>query len=265
MPRLVVFAAVALFCLSCSSSTPTAQSPEAAQEEIAPWETVSINGVPYRRQAAKAVATQTDLIIAIAIPVTVTSNGDLIFADTIAIGDRVYTANCNTQSPPSTGSQPVSGDDVGNTRSTAEPLAVNYPPIGASSSEMELTLSPSYELTAGDVDYFRIRITRDVDLAVMSLGTTDTVGSLHLSDGTLLQRDDDGMRSESEPNNRNFFLLGGVRNHTYYLKVTGAGLRPTGTYMLATGIWNKASAKPVASKHAQRKMAMIEKVDNAPF
>ena len=255
MPRLIVLL-IGVLCLSCSPDTPTAQNPEATQEEIAPWETVSINGVPYRRQAAKAVATQTDLIITIAIPATVAPNGDLIFADTVIIGDRVYTANCNTSSPPpSTGSQPAD-DDVGNTRATAKPLAVNYPPAG--SSDTELTLSPPYKLTTGDVDYFRIQIDRDVEFAAMSWGTTDTVGSLHLSDGTLLERDDNGVLSEFDPNNRNFYLTGEVTNRTYYLKVTGTGLRPTGTYMLAIGIRNRTSAKPVASDHAQRKMGMME-------
>lgn len=263
MPRLTAFAAAAALILSCSSPTPTAQAPEAAQEEVAPWETVSINGATYRRVAAKMTETQTDITITIAIPVTVTGNGDLIYSDTVVIGDRVYTANCNTGNTPSPGLSPTTGDDVGNTRSTALPLTVNYPPAG--SSDLELTTYPPYQLTAGDVDYFRIRINREADLAAMSLGDTDTVGSLHLSDGTLLERNDDGMRSESDPNNRNFFLLGGVTNHTYYLKVTGTGSRPTGSYTLAIGIWNKASAKPVASEEAHKKLVMIEKVKNVPW
>lgn len=263
--RFALWALSALLVLSCSSPTPTAQNPEAAQEEIAPWETVSINGVPYRRQAAKAAAMQADVIIAIAIPVSVTSNGELIFSDTVVIGDRLYTANCNTSNSPSTGGQPDVGDDVGNTRSAATPLAVNYPPVGASSSEMELTVSPPYELTAGDVDYFRIRINRDVDLAVMSLGNTDTVGSLHLSDGTLLESNDDGAGSAQDPSNKNFFLLGRVTTHTYYLRVAGTGSRPTGPYTLATGTWNIASGKPVASDYTQRAQVMIEKVEKIPF
>ena len=262
MLRVLFFLAV-VFCLSCSSDLPTAQNKDAATQAVAPWETVEINGATYRRVAAKPTASQEDVLISILIPVTITSNGDLVYSDTVVIGDRVYTANCNTGNTPNPGVTPSTSDDVGNTRSTALPLTVNYPPVG--SSDLELTTYPSYELTAGDVDYFRIRINREADMAVMSLGTTDTVGSLHLSDGTLLQRDDDGMRSESDPNNRNFFLLGGVLDHTYYLKVTGTGSKPTGIYTLAIGIWNKASAKPVASEEGQRKMVMIEKVKDLPW
>ena len=263
--RFALWALSALLVLSCSPQKPTAAQPEASQEEVAPWETVSINGAIYRRVAAKMTETQTDIIIAIAIPVTVTGNGDLIYSDTVVIGDRVYTANCNAQSPTRIGSPSTTGDDVGNTRSQATSLAVNYPPASAPASEMELTLSAPYELTAGDVDYFRIRITRDVDLAVMSLGNTDTVGSLHLSDGTLLESDDNGAGSSSDPSNKNFFLLGRVTTHTYYLRVAGTGSRPTGTYTLGMGTWNIASGKPVASEHAHRRMVMIEKVEKMPF
>ena len=256
MPR-IIFAAAMLFGLSCSSPTPTAQDPEATQDELAPWETISINGATYQRVAAKMASTQADVIIAIAIPVTVTGNGDLIYSDTVVIGDRVYTANCNTPSP---GLSPSTSDDVGNTRSQATELVVNYPPASAPATEMELTLSVPYELTAGDVDYFRIRITRDVDLAIMSLGNTDTVGSLHLSDGTLLESDDNGAGSSSDPSNKNFFLLGRVTTHTYYLRVAGTGSTPTGIYTLGMGTWNIASAKPVAAEEALLRAVMIEKV-----
>ena len=94
MPHLIAFAAAAAFVLSCSS--PTAQNPEATQEEIAPWETVSINGTAYRRVAAKPTATQDDVVITISIPVSL-SSGELIFSDQVVIAGREYRADC---SPP---------------------------------------------------------------------------------------------------------------------------------------------------------------------
>ena len=245
MPRLIVVL-VGLFCLSCSSSTPTAQNPEAAIEEAAPWETISVNGETYVRSMAKSTATQQDAVITISIPVTV-SGGNLIYSDTVTIGDRTYTANCGDL--PST-----SSDDVGNTLSTAHTLTV---PTPTSVDKGAFWRSSMYQLTRGDVDVFRLRVTgsRTIDLAVMAGppdSTTDTYGQLLNSSGLVLDENDDS--STSPPH---FIVFGRVSPGTYYVKVRGARTSTVGSYSLLVGTWRVAAGKPVASGREQQMMEWL--------
>ncbi len=57
---------LSLFVLSCSQG-PHLSSSSVSDEQSGPWQTVSINGVTYQRVDAKAIATRSDLLIAIPI------------------------------------------------------------------------------------------------------------------------------------------------------------------------------------------------------
>ena len=240
MPHLIAFAAAAAFVLSCSS--PTAQNPKAAQKEIAPWETVSINGATFRRVAAKPTATQEDFDITISIPVSL-SSGELVFADSVYIAGREYRADCSPDrpTPPTPPDPPPGGDDVGNTPETATDLTVSYPPAG--SEDPAIWISPVYRLTARDVDYFRLIVDREVYLGVASLGDTDTKGTLFDASGEVLDRNDDGFESGF-----NFFLFALVEAGTYYVKVEGYNAATTGEYNVGVSISNVTLDAAVAAE-----------------
>ena len=216
--RFIFFVLPAFFVLSCSQEPPVSSLSSAVAEEAGPWQTVSINGAVYRRVAAAAKPTETtqaDLLITIPISYTV-SGGSLRFADTVQIAGRTYTADCSSTG--GGGGVGATGDDVGNTRSSATSILVRYPPAG--SSESGFTFSPTYELTRGDTDYFHLIVTKRVELAVGSTGTTDVVGELFDENGTLLDAADNNRLAD----NNNFFLyVHRAEPGTYYVKVTGAG------------------------------------------
>ena len=244
MPRLVVLLAGA-FCLSCSSPIPTAQNPEAAQEEVAPWETVSINGATYRRVAAKPTEAQETVLISILIPVEVSSDGTLTFSDIVMIGDRVYTADCATSSSSST-----SSDDVGNTRATATNLTAMP---AESSTKWTFFKSKPYQLTRGDVDYFRVRLNQRADLGIMSdspdrSNPVDTAGKLMDSSGRLLAQNNDA--TQDPPH---FVMaLAGTPAGTYYVEVKGGTSSAAGTYELWTATRIPKAGKPVAELDGQQ-------------
>ncbi len=83
----------------------------------------------------------------------------------------------------------------------------------------------SASLTAGDRDYFRIRVESAGRLEVHSSGATDTVGRLEDSDGSRLVTDNDGGAG------RNFRIVRHVPAGTYFLMVRGRG-SSTGSYTL---------------------------------
>ena len=195
----------------------------------------------YRRVAAKPTETsQADLLITIPIGYETTADGSIRLSDTVQIAGRTYTADCGTG-----GGQSGGGDDVGNTRATATDLIV---PQATSSATGEFWFSPNYVLTAGDVDYFRLRVTQPIDLAVGSSGGTDTYGQLLDSSGLVLGENDD--RSSSPPD---FFVIAfQVEPGTYYLKVRGANSNTTGTYSLTVGAWLSSAGKVVAETYEQQ-------------
>ena len=232
----------AFFVLSCSQEPPVSSPSSAFAEESGPWQTVSINGATYRRVAAKPTETaQADLLITIPISYTV-EGGAVRFSDTVQIAGRTYTADCS-----STGG---GNDDVGDTQATATSISVQYPPTG--SMESQSTVSDEFYLTENDVDYFRLRISKTVYVAVATLSDLDTRGTLYSSSGTVLDFDDDGL-SEDTPTNRNFFLFALVDPGTYYVKVEG-WRGQTGPYSLAilTSYPDNAAGKVVAQSIEQQ-------------
>ena len=233
--RVVFSLALSVFVLSCSDQAPVEPPPE----EAALGEEIAINGEIYRRQVAKTTTTQENqtTLISILIPVETSSDGTLIISDTVIIGDRVYTADCNSPSP---GVTPTTGDDVGNTRQTATSVSLRY--NASSANDPAVVATPDYQITAGDVDFFLIRPTKNVNLGILSAGQTRLYGRLLDSQCRLIVSDTGTI---SDPN---FFLFNGVfAGRTYYVEVRGATSSTSGTYSLGFGTWNPTSSKPVAS------------------
>ena len=229
--RVVFSLALSVFVLSCSDQAPVEPPPE----EAALGEEVAINGELYRRVVAKATADQANDVIVISIPVS-TSGGNIIIANEITIAGKTYTADCSANDGPSTQS-----DDVGNTRSTATSVSLRY--NASSANDPAVVATPNYQITAGDVDFFRVRPTKNVNLGVLSAGQTRLYGRLLDSQGRLIVSD---IGTISDPN---FFLFNGVvAGRTYYVEVRGATSSTRGTYSLGFGTWNPTSGKPVASE-----------------
>ena len=93
-------------------------------------------------------------------------------------------------------------DDHSNTRSDATSLS-----LGSSrSGQID---------TGGDVDYFRVQVSRSGTLTVYTTGYTDTYGTLQNSFGSSLETDDDG------GSGNNFSIARSVSAGTYYIAVRG--------------------------------------------
>lgn len=238
MPRLIRFAAAAVFVLSCAQEKPT--SPSSTAKAAALGELVSINGETYRRVAAKQGETQTDYRITITIPVSTQPDGSLVLSNTIEVGGRTYTANCSAADGP-TNSPTTQSDDVGNTQGTATLITATHPPLG--STDYAHTIVPatgSYNLGDGDVDYFRLRINRSVYMSIASASRMDTKGVLYKG-SRVIDQDDDGLYEEGN-NNRNFFLFAEADPGTYYVKVEGYSSSTPGPYLLSILLFNQDGA-----------------------
>ena len=72
--------------------------------------------------------------------------------------------------------------------------------------------------SAGDADYFKFVLSRQVDVWIYTTGALDSVGDLLDSKGLSIDSNDDGRVS---PNPRNFFLWRTLAAGTYYVKVVG--------------------------------------------
>ena len=95
------------------------------------------------------------------------------------------------------------GQDVGDTREAATPLALDTPIL-------------AYIAPIDDVDYFRIVVDQPGELTAWTTGDLDTEGELQTDDGTVLGSDDDG-----GSDNLNFRIVYNAQPGTYYLKVIG--------------------------------------------
>ena len=95
-----------LLSLSCSDQEPPV-APSAFDEQVEPWQTITINDVPYRRAAAKANATAQSSDLLISIPIRYI-DGQISLPDTVVIAGRVYRANCSAPGslPPVTDDDP---------------------------------------------------------------------------------------------------------------------------------------------------------------
>ena len=80
-----------------------------------------------------------------------------------------------------------------------------------------------------DVDYFRLDLSRTAEIWVMAVGDVDTYGQLLSEDESVLAENDD---SKLPGNSLGFVLRRELRAGTYYIRVSGRGLEPTGPYAL---------------------------------
>ena len=252
--RFIFFVLPAFFVLSCSQEPPVSSLSSAVAEEAGPWQTVSINGAVYRRVAAAAKPTETtqaDLLITIPISYTV-SGGSLRFADTVQIAGRTYTADCSSTG--GGGGVGATGDDVGNTRATATPLTVRY-------EGDRFYLSPWYELTRGDTDYFRMNITESVTIGISSWGETDTYGLLQDANGNTIDANDDGVGVYEDDDDLNFFLFRNRLNPgIYYVRVTGASSNTSGSYQLSVLTFAPSASKVVVAQRMTEKAVVAQRM-----
>ena len=110
----------------------------------------------------------------------------------------------------------VTDDNHDNTRAQATPVALNTMTTG--------------HLHRGDLDYFRLTITRAATLVAETSGSTDTVGALYNVDGTRLTSNDNrGSRT-------NFQITRAVTAGTYYIAVRGFNVSTTGAYTLNVAV-----------------------------
>ena len=117
----------------------------------------------------------------------------------------------NTDNNCSEGVRVTVEDDHSNTRSDATSLSLG----GSRSGRIE---------AGGDVDYFRVQVSRSGILTVYTTGNTDTYGTLQNSFGSTLATNDDG---GSIPN---FNIERSVSAGTYYIAVRGYDSSATGSY-----------------------------------
>ena len=110
-------------------------------------------------------------------------------------------------SPPRPGSIEVHADDHSNTRSGASSLALGGSHVGQ--------IRPS-----GDIDYFKVQVSKSGVLTVYTTGSLNTMGALQDSSGTTVAHDNDATGSGS-----NFKIERPVPAGTYYVIVysTSAG------------------------------------------
>lgn len=104
-------------------------------------------------------------------------------------------------------------DTANNTRSGAESIDVGGTRSGA--------ISP-----AGDADYYVFTVSGTGTLTVQTTGSTDTVGQLENSIGTVIGQDDDGGADS------NFSIAQQVSAGSYYVRVAGYDGTATGSYTL---------------------------------
>lgn len=240
---LVIITPLMLSACAPEQSTPTAHS--AFDEEAGPWQTVEINGVLYRRAAAKPTETaQGDLLITIPIQWESTSDGSIRLADTVQIAGRTYTADCNqTADDDGNSDETVDetvtvevSDDVGNTIDTAADWTLNMPAEGTAGrgSYVDTVSEELYLEEVGDEDFFRIQIPRRVEFSIQSVSHLDTQAWLYDQSGLEIDYNDD---NENHPGELNFVIFGFLEPGTYYLRVAGHS-NTTGLYYLYAVVGN---------------------------
>ena len=97
------------------------------------------------------------------------------------------------------------------------------------------------ELSAGEIDYFRVTVSSAGTLIASTTGSTDTYGSIRDSSGSVLNEDDDSGADH------NFHVSAGVEPGTYYIRVRGYDDSSTGAYTLtlqATGAIRRLTNHP---------------------
>ena len=96
----------------------------------------------------------------------------------------------------------------------------------ASAVEVAADSDTEGDITAGDVDYFRVVVNAAGTLEAYTSGRTDTLGKLEDADGSELSRNDDG------GSGTNFRISEDVSPGTYFVRVEGYSSRTAGDYTL---------------------------------
>ncbi|MCB4762120.1 MAG: PPC domain-containing protein, partial [Sulfurovum sp.] len=122
-----------------------------------------------------------------------------------------------TQFTPSSTTSGASSDDYSNTQDGAETIN----PISTTSGNLEV---------AGDIDWFKIEISRTEILTVETTGATDTYGELYNENNTKIAYDNDGGTGT------NFKITHTVTSGIYYVKVKHRSTTGTGSYSLVTSL-----------------------------
>ena len=203
MSRLIVF--LALLVLSCSKDSPSPTEPAAAvsaEEAAGPWQTVSINGVLYRRVAAKPTETSQRTC----------SSPSRLATKRPQTGRSAFPIRSRSPAAPTrpTAVQTVAnlmGATMWETRRRLHPASRcsirRLAQTRQKSFWSPASVSESHELTQGDTDYFRLNVTRRVYLGVASGGPTDVVGQLLDENGVVLDSEDNNRTDD----NNNFLLF----------------------------------------------------------
>ena len=84
-------------------------------------------------------------------------------------------------------------------------------------------------LSENDRDYFQLVLNSDAEIWVMAVGDVDSYGELLRENESVVTEDDD---SGFPGNGLGFMLRRELMAGTYYIRVTGVGLEPTGPYAL---------------------------------
>ena len=126
--------------------------------------------------------------------------------------------NLSTTGVPATAMTPTQpGDDHGDSFADASPLTLNAPEYGPNEGRID---------PAGDVDYFRVRVSESGTLTVFTSGDMDTRGYLYDSNERQLASNDDGGANDGS----NFRIQREVAAGTYYVRVEAYYRDATGAY-----------------------------------
>ena len=135
----------------------------------------------------------------------------------------------------------TAADDHGNSRTVATHLTHNSTTAG--------------ELEKGrDVDFFRIDLLGAGTLSCVSFGTTDVVGTLYSSSGTVLRSDDN---SAGMPNFQ--IVRTATTSTTLFLRVSGRTTTTTGTYQVRADFTPDPNAIPITSFRSSGKAVAMNR------
>lgn len=177
------------------------------------WANISIS-VPFTQPPNGTYYTH---IAVVEYPTLTTVRDHLTSNGTVTFG--------SSNPPPPPPPPPPTGDDHGNSFSTATVVSPN------SSRNGRLEAN-------GDIDVFRFTVSESGVLSLSTTGTTDTVGSLFDASQTLIAQNDDG------GSGLNFGFDTPVSAGTYYIAVSGFDGATTGNYTLSVGFTPNGSNPP---------------------
>ena len=120
---------------------------------------------------------------------------------------------------------------VGDWSATASGTPVEYGDTLSTATDLTIDTAAGGRIDPGtDADYFRLVLGSATGILIFTRGDLDTSGELLKSDGTVINKNDDGYLSSGI---RNFLIWDSLTAGTYYIKVTSYK-EATGAYVLFT-------------------------------